>query len=284
MDTNTNKIDVGILNELSEFITLRLKSFMDPEHDGQWVEHKSHADYDLWFVQSGIVKIAIHGTEHTARPGDVVLFYPGMPYIASTTGAGCRFIYAHFDFGIGQQQRILDDFELSGVVPGELVREETALFEASYVRSKAQLAPGNRLHMKACLTAVLAKIMELHGRAEYTGTFMNGKPFRKSGGSLDVLQRVFQYVDERLNKSIKMSELAAIAGVSEKYFISYFKKIVGITPGQYIYQIKMNRARDYLYEKKYTVQQIAGFLGYPDPFTFSKAFKKYYHVPPSKFE
>ncbi|MDQ0112230.1 hypothetical protein [Paenibacillus harenae] len=25
-------------------------------------------------------------------------------------------------------------------------------------------------------------------------------------------------------------------------------------------------------------------LGYPDPFTFSKAFKKYYNVPPSKFE
>jgi AraC-like DNA-binding protein len=46
----------------------------------------------------------------------------------------------------------------------------------------------------------------------------------------------------------------------------------------------MNRARDYLYEKNYTIQQIAGFLGYPDPFTFSKAFKKFYNVPPSKFE
>ncbi|HZG84567.1 AraC family transcriptional regulator [Paenibacillus sp.] len=276
---NTNTTDIGILNELSEMIALRMKSFMDPAHDGDWVEHKSHADYDLWFIQSGIVKIAIHGTEHTARPGDVVLFYPGIPYIASTIGSGCRFIYVHFDFGIGQQQRILDDFQLSGVVPGELVREETALFDASYVRSK-----GNRLYMKACLTAVLAKIIELHGQGAYIGTFAHGKSSRKTGGSLDVLQRVFQYVDERLHTAIKMSELAAIAGVSEKYFISYFKKIVGITPGQYIYQIKMNRARDYLYQKKYTVQQIASFLGYPDPFTFSKAFKKYYRVPPSKFE
>jgi len=30
---------------------------------------------------------------------------------------------------------------------------------------------------------------------------------------------------------------------------THFKKTVGITPGQYISQIKMNRARDYLYEK-----------------------------------
>ncbi|MGN7170043.1 helix-turn-helix domain-containing protein [Paenibacillus cellulositrophicus] len=79
-----------------------------------------------------------------------------------------------------------------------------------------------------------------------------------------------------MHRSVRMNELAALVGVSEKYFISYFKKSVGITPGQYISQIKMNRARDYLYAQKYTFQQIAGFLGYPGPFTFSKAFKKYY--------
>jgi AraC-like DNA-binding protein len=81
-----------------------------------------------------------------------------------------------------------------------------------------------------------------------------------------------------------MSELAALVGISEKYFITSFRKALGITPGQYIYQIRMNRARDYLNENKYTVQQIASLLGYPDPFTFSKAFKKYYQVAPSRFE
>ncbi|WP_235548842.1 cupin domain-containing protein [Paenibacillus sp. Soil522] len=74
------RTDMGILNELSEFIALRMKSFWEPVHDGNWIEHKAHIDYDLWFVQSGIVKITIDGIEHTANPGDVVLFYPGVPY------------------------------------------------------------------------------------------------------------------------------------------------------------------------------------------------------------
>lgn len=277
--------DMGILNELSEFIALRMKSFWEPVHDGNWIEHKAHIDYDLWFVQSGIVKIKIDGIEHTANPGDVVLFYPGVPYMAATTGEGCRFIYIHFDFGIGKQQRILSDFQLSGIIPKDLIREEGALLGKSFYQSK-QLSsmPGNRLYLKACLTAVVAKIIELHGQGLYIGAFMNGRTTKKSERSLDVLQPVFTYVNDHLHQSIKMNELAALVGLSEKYFISYFKKALGITPGQYIYQIKMNLAREYLYEKKYTVQQIAGFLGYPDAFTFSKAFKKYYNVPPSKFE
>ncbi|GIO69700.1 AraC family transcriptional regulator [Paenibacillus cookii] len=282
---NENMMNMSIINDLSEYITLRMSSYLEQSHDKHWIEHKSHPDYDLWFIQSGSVKVTIDKCEHTAVPGDVVFFYPDMPYIASTTEDVCRFIYIHFEFGIGEQKRILGEFPLPGIVPGELIREEAALFTKAYRRLKQGSGiPGNRLYLKACLLAVIAKIVELHGQGAYTGAFLNGRKPRKTEGSLDVLQDVFQYVDANLHRSIRMNELAAIAGVSEKYFISYFKKNVGITPGQYISQIKMNRARDYLYEKKYTIQQIAGFLGFPDPFTFSKAFKKYYNVPPSKFE
>ncbi|WP_256992423.1 AraC family transcriptional regulator [Paenibacillus sp. XY044] len=276
---------MSIINELSEYITLGMRSYLEQAHDQDWIEHKSHPDYDLWFIQSGSVKVTIDGFEHTAVPGDVVFFYPDLPYIASTNEDLCQFIYIHFDFGIGEQQRILGEFQLPGIVPGDLIREEAALFTKAYRRLKqGSGTPGNQLYLKACLLAVIAKILELHGQGAYTGKFLHGRTSGKSEGSLGVLQDVFQYVDANLHRSVRMNELAAVVGVSEKYFISYFKKTVGITPGQYISQIKMNRARDYLYTKKYTIQQIAGFLGYPDPFTFSKAFKKYYNVPPSKFE
>ncbi|MGN7412991.1 AraC family transcriptional regulator [Paenibacillus sp. SAF-068] len=276
---------MSIIDELSEYITLRMSSYLEQTHDSHWTEHKSHSDYDLWFITAGSVQISIDGFEHMANPGDVVFFYPDMPYTASTTGDLCRFVYMHFDFSIAEQKRILGEFQLPGVVPGNLIWEESTLFTSSYQRYKQSSgASGSPLYLKASLLLVIARIFELHRQGLYYGDFLKDSKPRKIEGSLEVLQNVFPYVDANLHRAIRVNELAAIAGVSEKYFISLFKRILGITPGQYINQIKMNRARDYLYEKKYTIQQIAGFLGYPDPFTFSKAFKKFYNVPPSKFE
>ncbi|WP_018887713.1 AraC family transcriptional regulator [Paenibacillus massiliensis] len=277
---------MGMLNELSELITIRMSSFWESEHGESWIEHKMHHDYDLWFLQEGKAKITVHGKEHTVMPGDVVFFYPGVPYTAAACEGACRFMYVHFDFRIGHNERILSELQLPGIISASLIHDETFLLVQAYQRLKQQGSKsGNRLYVKACLTAVIAKIIELHALGQYHGNFLDSDTkIRTSERSLDVLQPVLAFIDENLHQSFKMSELAALVGISEKYFISYFKKALGITPGQYIYQIKMNRARDYLYEKKYSIQEIAAFLGYPDPFTFSKAFKKYYNVPPSRFD
>jgi len=277
--------DMEILNELSESISLKMKSVLDPIHSENWLEHKVHSDYDLWFIQYGTIQITIKGITQTAKQGDLVFFYPGTPYMATTNDKECQFIYVHFDFGIGKQQRILNDFQLSGIIPSILIEKESLRFSQYYFDSKQENNTiGNRLYLKAHLIAVVAKIIELYGRDQYLGSFVLEEKLKKSEKNLDLLQPIFHYVNKNIHQSIKMHELAQLVGISEKYFITYFKKTLGITPGQYIYQIRMNRAREYLSLKKYTIQEISTMLGYPDPFTFSKAFKKYFDVPPSKFE
>ena len=61
-----NRLNMSILNELSEYIHLRMSSYLEQTHDHDWTEHKSHPDYDLWFIQEGSVKMMIDGFEYTA--------------------------------------------------------------------------------------------------------------------------------------------------------------------------------------------------------------------------
>lgn len=271
-----------LFNELSEHVQLRIHSCREESHGPGWTESKAHLDYDLWFVESGQVRIRVESGEHHAGPGDVIFFYPYVPYSADTTMEGCRFIYVHFDFGIGDHFRILDDFNLPGVVPGDLIREDARLFCDAYGHYR-QNRSMSAVRLKGCLHIFLAGLMSAYESGRYSGNFQMPSARKDRGKKISALQPVLSYIQDHLHRPVSVRELADKAGMSEKYFITCFKKAVGLTPGKYIHQLRMNRARDYLYQKRYSVRQIADFLGYPDPYTFSRAFKKYYHVPPSRF-
>ncbi|UOQ84728.1 AraC family transcriptional regulator [Gracilibacillus salinarum] len=273
---------VDIFNELSELVTVRINSCSEVEHPNSWIERRQYKDYDLWCIQEGQVEIRIQDEVHIASEGDLILLSPKVAYSATTPSDSCIFIFTHFDVSLGDHLSILDNFQLAGILKNELVKEERRLFLDAYDQYKLQMAM-SQMRLKGALTILIAKIMEHYGRCHYRGEFIQNASEQKLTKYLDKLQPVFDFAHEHLHQTLTVGELATIAGMSEKYFISYFKQALGVTPGRYIYQLKMNRARDLLYSKQYSVQEIASMLGYPDPYSFSKAFKKYYQVPPSKF-
>ncbi|WP_245902226.1 AraC family transcriptional regulator [Gracilibacillus dipsosauri] len=273
---------LDIFNELSELVTLRINSCSEVEHPNSWMERRQYKDYDLWCIQKGQIEIRIQEEVYVASEGDLILFSPKIAYTATTLRTSCKFIFTHFDLSLGNHLRILDNFQLSGILDSAIIKAEYHLFLDTYDQYK-QNVPMSQIRLKGCLTILIAKIMELYGCNQYRGEFIQDTTKQKLTKYLDKLQPVFNFAHEHLHQSLSVGELAIVSGMSEKYFISYFKNALGITPGRYIYQLKMNRARELLYSKQYSIKEIASMLGYPDPYSFSKAFKKYYNVPPSKF-
>lgn len=255
---------------------------LEAAHPNSWAETKQLQDYSFWYLHEGQIEIRIYDQVHIAREGDLILFSPKVVYTATNVGANCRFTFTHFNFDLGDQHTILDNFQLPGVIPSPLFPEEIRLFLDSCEQYKGG-AMMSTIRLKGALTILISKLLECYELGSYRGGFTNNLSERKRITSLQKLQPVFQFIREHLHEPIRIEELAVLAGMSEKYFIVYFKQACGATPGLYIYQMKMSRARNLLYTKRFSIKQIAGLLGYPDPYTFSKAFKKYYNVPPSQF-
>lgn len=271
-----------MFDDLAEHVGIRIYSCHDIWHDRTWSETKAHPDYDMWIVTEGRIVVRIGDTMACAQAGDAVFFYPHMPYTATAGETGCRFLYIHFEVTVGEHYRILDDFPLAGIVRGELLIEELTLFRSAYERCEA-LEPLARIALHGCFTLLLARIIACYGRGSYVGGFSFGPRQRASARNLIALQPLFAYIHRNLHHPLKVSDLASAAGMSEKYFITRFREALGITPRQYVQQLKINKARDYLYQNRYTVKEIAHLLGFPDPYTFSKAFKKHFGIPPSRF-
>ena len=255
-------------------ISLRLCNSVT--HNRDWYETSSKTCYDIWIMLDGNIQIIIDDTSYILSGNDVFLFYPGKIYSACSQTETCEFIYAHFDFTIGASSRALDNFAFDGYVPIKAAVDEIRGFIENF-RIYKNNGPLSFYSLKGYLTILLSKII-VYKCAENSNIY---SPV-SAKNNLSRLHVAFDYISSNMDRLITIKELADLVNMSEKYFITYFKNSIGITPSKYITQQKMNKALIMIFEQKYTIKQIGNFLGFSDQYAFSKAFKNYYGTAPSR--
>lgn len=92
-----------------------------------------------------------------------------------------------------------------------------------------------------------------------------------------------QYIETNYQKKIRIQDLANLIGVERTYFATYFKKIMGVTPQEYLISYRMDRATHLLKYTELNINAIAESVGYDDPFAFSSTFRKRYGVSPTAY-
>lgn len=85
-------------------------------------------------------------------------------------------------------------------------------------------------------------------------------------------------------EQIEISELAGACALSEAYFRKLFKKIHGVSPIQYIIDLKLDFASHLLQSGLYTVGEAAAKSGFSDPKYFSRLFKARFSLSPRQYQ
>ncbi len=80
-----------------------------------------------------------------------------------------------------------------------------------------------------------------------------------------------------------LKELAKSANLSVPHFCAEFKRSFGISPVEYLIQVRMKHAAILLRDINRRVSEIGGQVGYSDLFYFSRLFKKRFGVSPLEF-
>lgn len=103
---------------------------------------------------------------------------------------------------------------------------------------------------------------------------------RKS--TADYINTAINYMSTQYVNCITVKNVADHLGLNRSYFSDYFRKNTGISPQNFLMNIRMTKAADLLLHGiKPTVA--ANSVGYEDLFAFSKAFKRHYGVSPREY-
>jgi AraC-like DNA-binding protein len=82
----------------------------------------------------------------------------------------------------------------------------------------------------------------------------------------------------------RLGSLARKMGISESHLRSRFRSEAGISLGRYLREARLRQAAVWLREDDLTVKAAAERAGYPDVYSFSRAFKRALGSPPSRMK
>ena len=99
--------------------------------------------------------------------------------------------------------------------------------------------------------------------------------------SLDLASKIRRYVKYNYMDEISVDSLSALFGFDRTHLYRVFMKKYGVGIKEFITGTRMSRARDLLLGGC-SVADTAYMVGYRDEFNFSKAYKRYFGIPPSK--
>ncbi len=97
------------------------------------------------------------------------------------------------------------------------------------------------------------------------------------------LEKAKNYIDANIKEKIVIEELAAISGYSVPYFKRKFKEYYKISPGEYLTDVRINKAKAMLESKMYTITEITNECGFSSESYFSHAFKNAVGIPPKQY-
>ena len=111
-----------------------------------------------------------------------------------------------------------------------------------------------------------------------------GQNRRKRETGTDYVERATEYIRSHFQEDLTVAKLAHYVGLNRSYLTTVFQNTLHVSPQQFLMRFRMERASQLLLEGTLSIGEIARSCGYPDPLTFSKAFKRTLGMTPSQYQ
>lgn len=238
-----------------------------------------HLEYELILISSGSFQLYLDGKTFPMRGGDCAWIGSGVIHGGIPTD--CIYECVVFDLGTllhdtpickkSVTSFLSDENEYTGVFPGGSVQASLA----------GQLMAAMRREQKGYEWITIGLMWQLMG--SLIGREKPSPALSKDRSKIIRMKNVLAFIRDHYENAITLAELAALAGMSPKYFCRAFSQMTGKTPIEYLNYYRVEQAGEQLLLTDCSVTDIALGCGFNDMSYFSKIFSRYKGMSPTVY-
>lgn len=100
----------------------------------------------------------------------------------------------------------------------------------------------------------------------------------------EMMDNLMKFIEQRLDdENLHIEDMAEAVNMGRSVFYNKIKELVGVSPSDFLRQVRMQRATQLVSKSKMSFSQIAYSVGFTDPKYFTKCFKKETGMTPSEY-
>jgi AraC family transcriptional regulator len=138
----------------------------------------------------------------------------------------------------------------------------------------------NSLYINEKLSNILEGIYKLNCRVLKDTEGVAGGKVSTRIETYRRITRAKDYIDSNFMKEVSLETLGKVSSMNQFHFLRKFKQFYSKTPHQYLTEVRLREAKAFLKKKKYSVTEVCMEVGFEDPASFSKLFKRSFGVSP----
>ena len=181
----------------------------------------------------------------------------------------------------------MDGLELVSIVQSRLPQTKVVFMSAysdfSYMKQAMRLRAEDYL-LKPFDMDELAKVMEnIVRELDKTSARSEGDVLPDSGSLALAMQPIIDYIKNRLESHITAEEVADAFCMGTSKLDRLIKEYTGVGFRELRIRLRIERAKELLTDVRYSVEEVAGLVGYKNYVTFYRAFSRECGCAPSEY-
>ena len=248
----------------------------------------AHEFSELVIITSGNAVHEVNGICYNIRHGDVFIVHKGLThqYINPTKLHLINIIYdpgklpvpvmdmqdfSFFDLLFRKSSKFKpEDSMILLHLDGDKIRQISS-FADMITDQRNSWIPGSRFCSLAAFMQIAGLLSQWHHQT------LNAK------APIYAVSKVLNYINRNYDSNIDINKLVTIGGMSRRTLFRRFVDVTGMTPGNYLLQVKIRHAAEMLRQTSVPISDIASLCGFSDSNYFSKQFRRVMNASPSTY-